>query len=152
MYEHSDPIYESGYYRAAIADNLLPSVPVVFKNKLGHYFTDPDDPAAYDLVVFHPRTLYEFGRPTWLSEDGQRQAYILPGDLGIPANTPALVQAFYADEDAAVAVPTDQIEVKPGLNPLPALMLPAGRFRLRVVDGSGKVLREWQVDRNGATP
>ncbi len=152
MYEHSAPAYDSAYYQAAVADNLLPSVPVVLKNKLGHYFADPDDPAAYDLVVFHPRTLYEFGRPTWLSEDGQRQAYVLPSDLGIPANTPALVQAFYASENAAVAVPTDQIEVKPGLNPLPALMLPSGRFRLRVVDGAGKVLREWQVDRNGATP
>ncbi len=152
MYEHSAPAYDSIYYQAALADNLLPNVPVVLKNKRGHYFADPDDPAAYDLVVFHPRTLYEFGRPTWLSEDGQRQAYILPGDLGIPANTPALVQAFYANEDAAVAVPIDQIEVMPGLNPLPALMLPAGRFRLRVVDGAGKVLREWTVDRNGATP
>ena len=152
MYEHSASAYDSVYYQAAVADNLLPIVPVVLKNKLGHYFADPDDPAAYDLVVFHPRTLYEFGRPTWLSEDGLRQAYILPGDLGIPANTPALVQAFYANEDAAVAVPIDQIEVKPGLNPLPALMLPAGRFRLRVVDGTDKILREWMVDRNGATP
>ena len=152
MYEHSAPAYESGYYRAAIADNLLQQAPIVLKNKAGRYFTAPADPAAYDLVVFHPRTLYQFGRPTWLSENGQRQAYILPGDLGIPANTPALVQAFYANEDANIAVPIDQIEVKPGLNPLPALMLPAGRFHLRVVDGTDKVLREWTVDRNGTTP
>ena len=152
MYEHSAPEYDSGYYRAATADNLLQNAPVVLKNKAGHFLVAPDDPAAYDLIVFHPRTLYEFGRPTWLSEDGQRQAYILPGDLGIPTNTPALVQAFYADEDAAVAVPIDQIEVRPGLNPLPALMLPAGRFRLRVVDGTDTVLREWMVDRSGATP
>ncbi len=152
MYEHSAPEYGSGYYRAAIADNLLQQAPIALKNKAGRYFTEPDDPAAYDLVVFRPRTLYEFGRPTWLSEDGQRQAYILPGDLGIPANTPALVQAYYANEDAAVAVPIDQIEVKPGLAPLPALMLPAGRFRVRVVDGAGKILREWTVIRSGATP
>lgn len=152
MVESSVPQYEDQFYRAAIADNLLQEKPVVLKDKLGHFFVAPDDRGAYDLSVFHPRTQYEFGRPTWLSEDGQRQAYILPGDLGIPANTPALVQAFYADEDAKIAVPVDQIEVKPGLNPLPALMLPAGRFHLQVVDGSGKVLREWTVDRNGATP
>ncbi len=152
MYEHSAPAGESGYYQAALADNLLQDKPIVLKNKQGHYFADPDDPAAYDLIVFHPHTLYQFGRPTWLSEDGQRQAYILPGDLGIPANTPALVQAFYADEDTKIAVPVDQIEVKPGLNPLPALMLPAGRFHLQVVDGMGKVLRQWTVDRNGAAP
>lgn len=152
MMEHSAPQYESGYYQAARADNLLQEAPVVLKNKTGHYFVAPDDPTAYDLVVFHPRTQYEFGRPTWLSENGQRQAYILPGNLGISANTPALVQAFYANEDVKVAVPVDQIEVKPGLNPLPALMLPAGRFHLQVVDGTGKILREWTVTRNGATP
>ena len=152
MIESSIPQYDDPPYVAAIADHLLQDKPVVLKDKAGHYFASMTNSTAYDLYVFHPRTLYQFGRPTWLSEDGRRQAYILPGDLGIPANMPALVQAFYASEDAKIAVPIDQIEVKPSLNPLPALMLPAGRFRVRVVDGPGKVLREWMVTRDGATP
>ncbi len=152
MVESSIPQYEDPPYVAAIADNLLQDKPVALKDKVGHYFADVKHPDAYDLYVFHPQTLYQFGRPTWLSENGQRQAYLLPGDLGIPANTPAFVQAFYANEDAKVAVPIDQVEIKPGLNPLPALMLPAGRFHLRVVNGLGKVLREWTVTRDEARP
>ena len=152
MMEHSTPARESGYYQAAIADNLLQEAPIILRNKAGHYFVRPDDPSAYDLIVFHPRVQYEFGRPTWLSLNGTRQAYALPGDLGIPANTSALVQAFYENEPAASAIPVDQVEIKPGLNPLPSLMLPAGRFHLRVVSGAGPVLREWHIDRNGATP
>ena len=152
MMDHSTPQYESSYYQAAIADNLLQEAPAVFKDKAGHYFVRPDEPTAYDLIVFHPRVQYEFGRPTWLSMNGLRQAYALPGDLGVPANTSALVQAFYENEPAATAIPVDQVEIKPGLNPLPSLMLPAGRFHLRVVNGAGTVLREWHIDRNGATP
>jgi len=152
MMEHSSPAHESGYYQAALADNLLQEAPVVLQNKTGHYFVTPDDQTAYDMMVFHPRVQYEFGRPTWLSMNGLRQAYALPGDLGVPANTSALVQAFYENEPAASAIPVDQVEIKPGLNPLPALMLPGGRFHLRVVNGAGQVLREWHIDRNGATP
>ena len=152
MMEHSSPQHESGYYQAATADNLLQEVPIVLKNKAGHFFVEPDDPTAYDLIVFHPRTVYEFGRPTWLSLNGTRQAYVLPSDLGVPANASVLVQAFYENEPPASAIPIDQVEILPGLSPRPALMLPAGRFHLRVVDGSGAVLREWHIDRNGATP
>lgn len=152
MMESSIPQYEDPFYQAAIADNLLQSVPVVLKDKQGAYFVRPDDRTAYDLTVFHPRTIYEFGRPTWLSLNGTRQAYALPSDLGVPVGASALVQAFYENEPAASAIPIDQVEVQPGLGPLPSLMLPAGRFHLRVVNGAGTVLREWQIDRNGATP
>ena len=152
MMEHSVLQYESGYYQAAIADNLLQEVPIVLRNKAGHYFVRPDAPTAYDMIIFNPRVQYEFGRPTWLNMNGLRQAYALPGDLGVPANTSALVQAFYENEPAASAIPIDQVEIKPGLNPLPSLMLPKGRFHLRVVNGAGTVLREWHIDRNGATP
>lgn len=152
MMEDPIPQYEDSFYQAAVSENLLQSSPVVLKNKVGRYFVEPDQPSAYDLIVFHPRVQYEFGRPTWLSMNGMRQAYALPGDLGIPANTSGLVQAFYENEPAASAIPIDQVEIKPGLNPLPSLMLPAGRFHLRVVNEAGIVLREWHIDRSGATP
>ncbi len=152
MIESSIPQYEDPPYVAAIADNLLQDKPVVLKDKAGHYYADVKHPDAYDLYVFHPRTLYEFGRPMWLSMNGLRQAYVLPSDLGVPAGTSALAQAFYENEPAASAVPIDQVEVKPDLGPLPALMLPQGLFHLRVVNGAGQVLREWHIDRNGATP
>jgi len=152
MMEHSAPQYEYPLYQAAASTGLLQSAPVVLKDSSGRFFVYPKEPTAYDLIVFHPRVQYEFGRPTWLSMNGLRQAYALPGDLGIPANTSALVQAFYENEPAASAIPIDQVEIKPGLNPLSSLMLPAGRFHLRVVNGAGQVLREWHIDRNGATP
>ncbi len=152
MMEHSAPQYENFFYRAAIADNLLQEVPIVLKNKSGRDFVYPNNPTAYDLIVFHPRVLYEFGRPTWLSLNGQRQAYVLPDDLGAPANASVLAQAFYENEPAASAIPVDQVEILPGLSPRPALMLPAGRFHLRVVNGAGQVLRDWHIDRDGATP
>jgi len=52
------------------------------------------DSSLYDLCVIHPPTVYQDGRPSWLSLGGRRQpTYIKP-----PAPAVFLVQAYYQNE------------------------------------------------------
>jgi len=52
------------------------------------------DSGLYDLCVIHPPTVFQDGRPTWLSLGGRRQPmYIKP-----PAPAVFLVQAYYQNE------------------------------------------------------
>jgi hypothetical protein len=52
------------------------------------------DSSLYDLCVIHPPTVFQDGRPSWLSLGGRRQpTYIKP-----PAPAVFLVQAYYQNE------------------------------------------------------
>jgi hypothetical protein len=104
----------------------------------------PDVPHSLggtDLVVFHPHTRYEHGRPTWLSLGGRRQPHAIKTDLRPAADALYLAQAFYAHEQGPNAVPIDQIAYSAD-EPLPTLWLPEGKFRIRIIDESGKTLGE----------
>jgi hypothetical protein len=92
------------------------------------------EPGLRDVTVVHPPSQYERGRPTWLRLGGRRRAYPLPAEVcGTAAR--CLVRAFAADEGPN-AVPVDQLEVVRGAGSR-ALMLPPGRFNMRVEDASG---------------
>jgi hypothetical protein len=56
---------------------------------------------------------------------------------------PLLVQAFVAGESAD-AVPVDQVVLSPG-KPVPVLMLPKGRTRVRAIDRAGRVLGQYEA-------
>ena len=79
--------------------------------------------------------------------NGRRTFAPLPADLPQPkdAQHTLLVQAFYAGEDPKQAVPIDQVELRPNINPQPELLLPPGQFLVQVVDGAGAVLSRRQI-------
>ncbi len=139
LYARSTPAYDSLLYRAIISQHLVKNTPVVFQ-KQTRYYVSPSVRGGYDLVVCHPPTHYQNGRPDWLRMDGRRHPAALPADLPRPKDASLLLQAFYAGEDPKQAVPIDQIELRPGV-PQPALLLPKGRFLVQVVDGTNTVLR-----------
>jgi hypothetical protein len=59
-----------------------------------------------------------------------------------PISQPILIQAFAAAEKGD-AVPVDQILLNDGRPPMP-LILPNGKFRIRALDQSGRILGEYQ--------
>lgn len=143
MTERSKPAKEAGEYREAVVQGLLKDKAIVLRRRGERgFFTDPA--AGYDLLVFHPRTRYERGRPTWMSLGGRRKAHSVEGDVRPGESDSYLAQTFYAAEQGPEAVPVDQMEFAAG-EPLPTLWLPSGEFRVRIIDESGETLLEYST-------
>jgi hypothetical protein len=81
MTEHSAPEFESPVYRWATERGLV-NEPVIFRNAAGEPWSRPK---AVDMVVFHPRSRYENGRPHWLRMGGLRSPYPLLAAARLPA-------------------------------------------------------------------
>lgn len=143
MTERSRPEVEEPLYRAAIARDA-PARATVYVNAAGQPWSY--SPATYDVVVFSPRSRYEQGRPSWLRMDGLRAPHALPADVCAGARA-CLVRARF-EHEGADAVPVDQILVTAS-DPVPALMLPAGRFRVSVEGPGETVLRTFTVTQPG---
>lgn len=89
-----------------------------------------DQPAGtFDLVVDHPRERFTRGRPAWRQEKGD-QAVDIPRTLR-PAKGWRVIEARPVGE-AVTSVPVDRVAIRPGENV--ALMLPPGRYSLRIID------------------
>ena len=136
MTEHSAPEFESPVYRWATERGLV-NEPVIFRDAAG---TPWSRTKAYDMVVFHPRSRYENGRPHWLRMGGLRSPY--PLLAGICGQAPRCLVKARPVKEGEDAIPIDQILVETG-KPVPALMLPAGEFVIRVEDAARKVILEF---------
>jgi hypothetical protein len=147
MTERGSPAQEHPDYRLALERRLLKDKPVVLRDrKTGAYYGPAQSEGKYDVLVFHPRSSYEHGRPTWLGLGGLRQPLALPEQHRPPAGTSYLAQAFYSAEDGKTAVPVDQIEYRPG-EPVPCLWLPKGEFHVRILDETGKSVHEFTTSK-----
>ena len=148
MSEYLNREYASALY-LYVTEKWSLKEPTVFQSRQGGFWNTGEGTLdQVDLKVFHPQTVYEEGRPTWLKMDGSRKPYAVFGESATSKlksvlstyPNPFLVQAFVSTEDAG-AVPVDQIVVA---NPkgVSVLMLPAGSFRIRAIDETGKLLGE----------
>lgn len=89
-----------------------------------------DEPAGtFDLVVDHPTARFVHGRPAWRLAAGDRPVTI-PPELR-PTKGWRVIEAR-PDGEPPASVPTDRVAIRPGEDI--ALMLPPGRYRLRVLD------------------
>jgi hypothetical protein len=89
-----------------------------------------DQPTGtFDLVVDHPTATFKWGRPEWREAAGDRPVSI-PQTLR-PTTGWRVVEARPMGEPVT-SVPMDRVAIRPRENI--ALMLPAGRYRLRVID------------------
>ena len=145
--ERSQKENETPLYRYAEAKWKF-TEPSVFQSKDGKFWSD----LAFDLTVFHPRSVYRNGRPTWLEIGGARKPLALYGKVKNQVAQPFLpqtggkflIQAFVSTEPDD-AVPIDQIVVSDAKK-APVLMLPGkGNFRVRALDESGKIVAENNV-------
>lgn len=89
-----------------------------------------DQPAGtFDLVVDHPRERFVRGRPAWRQEKGD-QIVDIPRAMR-PTEGWRVIEARPVGE-AVTSVPVDRVAIRPGEDV--ALMLPRGRYSLRVID------------------
>jgi hypothetical protein len=132
MTERRQREYEAPMYRFATAHGLLDG-PTMFVEDGGATLGSGN----FDAYLFLPRVQLIDGRPDWMHTVLGRRSTAVPEQL-VGGKGLRLVQAF-AEGDPPTAVPVDQILLRDAA-PLPHLMLPAGTFRVRVVDGNGGVV------------
>jgi len=142
--EHSEPVRDHPVYRAAIHRDWLHDRPIVLRHSdTKTSFVPREKKGLFDMVVLHPREKEDHGRPTWLRLAGRRLVTV-PNAPTPPKGGTLLLQAFYPAEHREQAIPADQIAYGTD-DPPPALMLPQGTFRTRVVDADGKALVDGTV-------
>lgn len=86
-------------------------------------------PGTFDLIVDHPGERFTHGRPDWRRAAGDRVVTI-PRQLR-PAKGWRVIEARPVGEPN-ISVPTDRVAICPGEDI--ALMLPPGRYHIRVID------------------
>lgn len=84
---------------------------------------------TFDVVIDHPLVRYDQSRPTWRAELGD-VATTIPAHLR-PVNGWRIIEARPFDETVN-SVPLDRVAIRPTDDV--ALMLPPGRYQLRLID------------------
>lgn len=106
----------------------------VFINAQGQPFNHASSGQAVDVNVYHPRTLYRSGRPTWMFEQGRKP---VPVARQIAIAFPCLVLAYNHQENAAHAVPVDMVELHSN-HDTKALALARGQYTVIVRNRRGE--------------
>lgn len=122
--------YDNPYYQAI---NL--NYYALFSDSLGKLFNGPEGSNQYDVMVYHPRTQWLYGRPHWLFENNRIPYFI--DSIG-NVNFPCLVSAYCQGEDIVSAIPFDVIELK-NKNDNKALSLKSGKYILKIRDVNGLI-------------
>lgn len=138
MSERSEPKYERPEYRYITSKRKF-TEPIVFQSKSGDLWKGN----GFDLVVYHPRTRYENGRPVWLKMDRKRKPHKIKNKFLPKTKDNYLVQAFVEGENTD-AVPVDQIIISNPKN-APVLLLTKGRFNIRLLDEMGKIAGHYEL-------
>lgn len=110
----------------------------VFIKEDGDLFRGNKGDERFDVRLFHPRTTYANGRPSWLMMDGERSIYMIDVEK-VTIEYPVMIKA-YLEEEAQDAVPVDVIEIEEYSNQK-ALVLPGGRYHLNIHNSKGDSLQ-----------
>ena len=119
------------YYKEAINKFDL-SVPTVFLNEEGEVIVDPLFRPGIDIQVYHPMTVFEKERPTWLKTNEIKR---IPLPEEIRSHKGSLIRATYKGE-VEDAVPVDQFIITDEKE----LHLPPGSFDLRIINCEGDLI------------
>jgi hypothetical protein len=133
------PEHEHPAYREARSRGLLMGTATVLMSEQGEPFTHM--PGQVDMAVFFPPTCLVDHRPQWLSMGGWRRQIVIADRIGEIAE-PLLARADRVGEPAD-AVPADQVIIWPE-RPVPALLAPPGKYRVRILRANGEVAAEFQ--------
>lgn len=146
MTEESNFAYGRVIYQAYLQKYPLTEPSIALINNAPVNVTDKD---LYDLCVIHPPTVFQDGRPTWLSLGGRRQpTYIKPASPAV-----YFVQAYYLDEiehndnTPWQLVPADQTYITGGKKNY-LLYLRKGKYKVFFRDINYKILSALNVDVN----
>jgi hypothetical protein len=140
MTEHSAAQFEHPLYRHVVDGRAL-SAPSILVDATGTPWTL--EPGTRDVTLFHPLSVYQQGRPTWLLLGGLRRPYELPAD--VCGSEPRVLVTVRVASESDEAIPIDRIEVVAG-EPVPALLLPIGEFVLEVKSLGDETLRKEKIE------
>jgi len=110
--------------------------PTIFVNRDAGRLLGSD---SFDAYVFWPRVKLSDGREDWMAQTLGRKPKQIPRQL-LKGQGMRLVQAFIKGEPAS-AIPVDQV-ILATPNDRIALMLPPGRFWLRIIDRNSNVIAQ----------
>lgn len=82
----------------------------VFVDKDGQSFKHETHPEWFDIMVFHPKTITEAGRPNWVFRNKKEKVNWSVKALDIAF--PILILAFKENEDYEKAIPADIVHVE----------------------------------------
>jgi hypothetical protein len=139
MTEHSAPQYEQALYRH-VTNRKQVLQPTVYLNRKGEMWSLAK--STWDVTLFHPRSRYHNGRPDWLRLTGSRRPY--PLSRTVCGNASQCLVVARLEKEGPDAVPIDQVEVVRGRT-LPPLLLPPGKFEIKIESAFGKVINRWKV-------
>lgn len=136
MTEGSNYEYGRLYYDYFTSKFTITEPSIVFENKRPF---NPLQEKGYDVIVIHPRTIYQNNRPSWASLGGVRQAVLVQPT----ERTLFFVQAYYANEydadNLGLLVPADQtyVATREGYY---CLYLRKGKYKIVLRDIGYKIL------------
>ena len=132
MSQRLTPEEEDPLYRFAISRGLVKE-PTIFSGTDGRLLGSD----SFDAYVFWPRIRIFQGRPDWMEHTLGRKRTQIPGRLRRGKGL-RLVQAF-REGDGAWSIPVDQVVLDES-DQVKVLMLPPGRFWLRTIDRTSRVI------------
>lgn len=116
-----------------------PSVFVNTDDKLFSGWPGTDD--RFDMLVYHPRTQYALGRPTWLINEKGNRLYF-PDKTKIEIDYPIILKVWPQGELDSAA-PIEVIEHRSAEEYIPLVLQP-GKYRLKLENPAGKS-QEWEI-------
>ena len=125
----------SAYYESFLYKNTSIVEPVVFVSDIGEsYFDKKYVPEWNDIHVFHPRSEFYQGRPSWLASSGNELVSVDVSKSGL--KLPIMVYAIDEGEQKADAIPYDVVEVTEASKDA-VLFLPPGKFDAVMLSANG---------------
>jgi len=139
MISFPDQIKVDHYYRYVDSLNAIIE-PIVMLNADGNSIVDLINTGSIDIQVYHPPTIFKYGRPVW--QKNKTNDYVkLPNNIN-ESYIDHLVQARYFHEPID-AIPIDQFIIDSDKQ----LILPKGNFRINLINCKGEIVKEYEFSK-----
>jgi len=114
---------------------------VIMVNSKGQTFNGGIDDARADCRIIHPVTVYENGRPSWLTLDGKRKVYTIKKDS--ITEFPVLALAYRINEFENYGIPADVIEIE-NKEQVANMILHKGMYRIIIKNRHYETILDYQ--------
>lgn len=121
---------ESPFYKMINSNEVS-----VLVNSKGEVFNGKKEQQHFDVLLYHPKTTYQNGRPNWLFEMDEVTAVGVKSKWLEGMTFPVIIEAYKVD-DNEWATPIDRIELEKKEEK--DLILKKGKYRIVVMDKMGK--------------
>lgn len=114
---------------------------VIMVNSKGQTFNGGIDDARADCRIIHPVTVYENGRPSWLTLEGRRKVYTIKKDS--ITEFPVLALAYRINEFENEGIPADVIEIE-NKEQVANMILHKGMYRIIIKNRNYETILDYQ--------